>query len=182
MSRRWKLVMFAIAAGLAGIAPLAQRGPVGDAAVAGPAFPGWPETYEGRALTALPMSDREAAFARDFPGRIGRFHDGRREVIVRYVTEATRRLHPAADCLRGVGYVITPLPAWREASGALTSCLKADRKGQSMRVCEGVRAADGGAKWPDVPAWYWAAMMEGAAGPWWSFVVSENIEGAQRSD
>jgi len=176
MRPRWPQVLFMVAAGFAGLAPLVLEGPAKSGGLADRSFPGWPERFEGRALTALALSDREAAFARDFPGETGRFHDGQREVIVRYVTAATRRLHPAADCLRGVGFKITPLPGRWEASGALMSCLRADRKGQSLRVCEGVRAAIGSETWPDVAAWYWAATLTGAAGPWWSFVVSENIE------
>jgi len=182
MRTRWPLALFVVVAGFAGIAPSVLDGPAGEAAAGGTAFQGWPARYEGRVLTPLTISDREAAFARDFPGKIGRFHDGQRDVIVRYVTTATRRLHPAADCLRGVGFTITPLPARREASGALMSCLRAERKGQSLRVCEGVRAALGSETWPDVPAWYWAATMTGAAGPWWSFVVSENMESEKPSD
>lgn len=175
------LTVFAAAAGLAAIAPLIWGNVSTSAGDTGGAFPGWPQSYEGRTLTAMPMSDREAAFARDFPGRTGRFYDGRREVIVRYVTAATRRLHPAADCLRGAGYAITPLPARREASGGLTSCLKAARGPHTMTVCETIRAADdGGAQWPDVASWYWAATMTGAKGPWWSFVVSENTGSASQ--
>src|SRR6185295_16936285 len=45
-------------------------------------FPGWPTRYEGRALTELPLTEREAAFVRGFPGKVGRFSDGRREIII----------------------------------------------------------------------------------------------------
>ena len=81
-------------------------------------FPGWPDHYEGRALTELPLTERELAFMRDFPGRVGRFSDGRREIIIRWVNAPTRRLHSAADCFRGSGYSTTPLPIKRDATGA----------------------------------------------------------------
>ncbi len=84
-----------VAAAAAALAPLVARS--GSAApVAEGNFPGWPTQYEGRALTELPLTQRELAFVRDFPGRVGRFSDGRREIIIRWVGAPTRRLHPAA--------------------------------------------------------------------------------------
>lgn len=162
---------FAIAATLAALAPLRHQPGAADV-VAREVFPGWPTHHEGRRLTPLPMSEREDAFGRDFPGRIGRFTDGEREIIVRFVAEPTRRLHPAADCLKAVGYSITPVPVRREASGTLMSCSKAERRGQALHVCEMIRN-DHGEQWPDVSAWYWSAIVGGARGPWWSFVVAE---------
>lgn len=160
-----------VAAAFASFAPLTRDDRA--AFTQASSFPGWPESYEGRPLTALPLSERDAAFARDFPGRIGRFHDGQRDIIIRYLTEPTRRLHPASDCLRGVGYAITPVPARRAPSGVVTSCLKAERHGQTFTVCESVRNTRGD-HWPDVSSWYWAALVQGATGPWWSFVVAED--------
>ena len=164
-------VSFVVAAGMAAFAPLLHDD--GTAATRDVAFPGWPTSYEGRPLKALPLSERDAAFARDFPGHIGRFHDGQHAIIIRYLTEPTRRLHPASDCLRGVGYSITALPARRTSSGVVTSCLKAERQGQTLTVCESVRSTRGD-HWPDVSSWYWAALVQGASGPWWSFVVAED--------
>ena len=162
---------FLIAALLAAVAPLI-RPPRNASATASQSFPGWPTHYQGRALKALPMSEREAAFGRDFPGRIGRFTDGQREIIVRYIAEPTRRLHPAADCLKAVGFSIAPAPLRRDASGAPMSCLGATRNGQTLNVCEVIRD-NHGEHWPDVSAWYWSALFGGARGPWWSFVVAE---------
>ena len=165
-------VAFVLAAIAAALAPLARGHGAPTTAQSAASFPGWPATYEGRRLTELPMSAREQAFGQDFPGLIGRFSDGRREIIVRYVSEATRRLHPAADCLRGVGYTITPKPLRKAPSGALMSCLRAERNGQALTVCE-VISNGHGEHWPDVSAWYWTALTGGAKGPWWSFVVAE---------
>ena len=67
-------------------------------------FPGWPATFEGMPLRLLPKTEREGRFEQDFPGRIARFTDGRREIIVRWITQESRTLHPAADCFRGLGY------------------------------------------------------------------------------
>ncbi len=162
--------IFVIAAILAALAPLRHQ-PGTAGAVARTAFPGWPTHYEGRRLTPLPMTEREDAFGRDFPGRIGRFSDGWHDIIVRFVGEPTRKLHPAADCLKAVGFAITPAPVRREKSGMLMSCSKAERGGVVLHVCEAIRN-DRGDYWPDVSAWYWSAMFNGAGGPWWSFVVA----------
>ena len=162
---------FGLAALAAAAAPL-MRHPSMAGSSAGPPFPGWPTHYDGRALTPLPMSEREQAFGRDFPGRIGRFSDGTREIVLRYVTEPTRRLHPAADCLKAVGYTVTPAAARRERSGAPMSCLNAVRSGQRLNVCEIIRG-DHAESWPDVSAWYWNALIGSARGPWWSVVVAE---------
>ena len=135
-------------------------------------FPGWPALYEGRALTELPLSQREAAFTTDFPGRVGRFSDGKREIIIRWLDAPTRRLHPAADCLRGSGYRITPLPVRRDESGAAMGCFRATRAADDLMICELIRDGRGGS-WPDVSAWYWSAMLSSSPGPWWSFVVAQ---------
>ena len=97
------VVIFLIAGAAAALAPLIDRT---HAAAADAPFPGWPSSYEGRALAELPLTPRETAFGQDFPGRVGRFSDGRREIIIRWVGAPTRRLHSAADCFRGSGYAV----------------------------------------------------------------------------
>ena len=163
--------VFVMAAFAAAVAPLTAKN-ARPATARVQSFPGWPQTFENRPLTMLPLSPREAAFGRDFPGQIARFTDGHREIIVRYVTEPTRRLHPAADCLKGVGYTITPRPVRIDNSGVAMSCLRAQRAGQSLNVCEVIRS-ESGEHWPDVSAWYWNTALRGTPGPWWSFVVAE---------
>ena len=88
--------VFAIAALASATVPLLSRAPRAMTA-ADASFPGWPTHFEGRPLTTLPLSERESAFSKDFPGHIGRFSDGRREIIVRYMSAPTRRLHPPAN-------------------------------------------------------------------------------------
>jgi hypothetical protein len=160
-----------VAAAAAALAPLVAR-PGGAAPVAEGTFPGWPTQYEGRALTELPLAQREVAFVRDFPGRVGRFSDGRREIIIRWVGAPTRRLHPAADCFRGSGYGVTPLPVGKDATGAAMGCFRASHGADVLTVCELIRD-EHGASWPDVSAWYWNSMLGASPAPWWSFVVAE---------
>jgi hypothetical protein len=173
---RLTLAVFLAAALAAAVAPLYARS--GDAAItASGNFPGWPTTYEGRALEELPLTPREAAFVQDFPGRVGRFTDGRREIIIRWVGAPTRRLHPAADCFRGSGYSIAPMPVRKDAAGAAMSCFRASQSrasqaGDTLMVCEVIRDQRG-ESWPDVSAWYWSGMLGTSRAPWWSFVVAE---------
>jgi hypothetical protein len=168
--RRWApAAALLLAAAAAALAPLLDRS---KATAATGNFPGWPAHYEGRPLSALPLTPREAAFVRDFPGRVGRFSDGRREIIIRWVGAPTRRLHSAADCFRGSGYSVTPLPARRDAAGATMGCFRATLGDTRMTVCEVIRDQHGGS-WSDVSAWYWDGMLRSSPPPWWSFVVAE---------
>jgi hypothetical protein len=136
------------------------------------AFAGWPAEFEGKTLTPLPMTELEKRFAGNFPGRIGRFTDGRREIIIRWVTEATRKLHPSSDCFQGLGYTVTPLAAHRDASGSLWASFAATKNSDRLRVYERIHN-DGGETWTDVSSWYWSALRHEDAGPWWAFTVAE---------
>ena len=166
------IAAFLLAALTAAAAPLV--GGSNDAKAMNAGFPGWPTQYEGRPLTAMPLTARENSFVRDFPGRVDRFSDGQREIIIRWIDAPTRRLHSAADCFRGIGYGITPLPVRRSMSGAAMSCFRAGRGGDAVAVCETIRD-EHGSIWPDVSAWYWSAMFGASPGPWWSFVVAETM-------
>lgn len=157
----------------AALAPVLLPGKAATAS-ADARFPGFPATYDGQPLSELPLSAKEVAFAADFPGRIGRFTDGRREIIVRYVSTATRKLHPAADCFRGLGYAVTPISMRRNAAGQAMSCFTAKGPGGTYRVCE--HLVDGsGNSWPDVGAWYWSALFAASGGGWWSYTVAEGM-------
>jgi hypothetical protein len=167
---RGPILAFLLAIAAAAIAPLINKSD--GSASANTSFDGWPTHYEGLALTELPLTQREVAFTRDFPGRIGRFTDGRREIIIRWVNAPTRRLHSAADCFRGSGYSTTPLPVRRDATGAAMGCFRASHRADNLTVCE-ITRDERGETWLDVSAWYWHAMFSSSPGPWWSFVVAE---------
>jgi hypothetical protein len=165
------ILAFLLSAIAAAMVPLIDK-TEGAARTAGNGFRGWPTHYEGRLLTELPLTQRETAFTRDFPGRVGRFSDGSREIIIRWVNAPTRRLHSAADCLRSSGYSTTPLPAGRDATGAAMGCFHARQRADDLTICEVIRD-ERGETWPDVSAWYWNALLGSSPGPWWSFVVAE---------
>lgn len=135
-------------------------------------FPGWPTQLDGQLLKPLPLSEKERLFASEFPGRIQRFSDGRREYILRWLFNPTRKLHPASDCLRGVGFSINPLPLATLSGEAKWSQFQASRGEESLRVYERIYD-NAGNSWSDVSAWYWAALLGKSAGPWWSVVIAE---------
>jgi len=166
---RAQLSALLLAAAAAALAPLIERS---NGAAAGAPFPGWPTEYEGWVLSELPLTQKEAAFVQDFPGRVGRFTDGSREIIIRWVGAPTRKLHSAADCFRGSGYGITPVAARKNSDGSTMGCFRATLRGASMMVCEVIRDERGGS-WSDVSAWYWDGMLHSSAPPWWSFVVAQ---------
>jgi hypothetical protein len=132
----------------------------------------WPTEFEGRPLRERPLAGRDRRFAEDFPGRIGRFTDGNRELIIRFTTRATRRLHPASDCLEAIGFAIEPQPARRGPDGTSWGCFSARKQQDSLNVCEQIRDT-AGRTWPDPSSWYWSALAGGSLGPWWSTTIVE---------
>jgi hypothetical protein len=134
-------------------------------------FPGWPTQFQGKELTPLPLTELEQRFNAEFPGKIGRFTDGKREFIVRWVTEATRKLHPASDCFQGLGYSVKPLAVHRDEKGSLWSSFAASKDNNRLRVYERIHS-DSGETWTDVSSWYWAALRHGGGG-WWAITIAE---------
>lgn len=142
------------------------------------AFPGWPTHLSGQPLQSLPLTQGELRFEEEFPGRLGKFSDGQREIALRWIAEPTRLLHPATDCLKGAGYLVRPLPLSVDEAGQRWGCLEAKRQAgeiiQTIRVRE--RLYDSaGHEWTDVSAWYWAALSGQTSGPWWAVTVAERM-------
>jgi hypothetical protein len=136
-------------------------------------FPGWPSSFEGRPLRELPLSEREERFGAGFPGRIGRFTDGQRELILRWVAAPTRQLHPAADCFQGLGYSTTPPAFWREADGSAWHRFTASRGSVRLTVREAILEGRA-SRWTEVSQWYWEALLGQTRGPWWAITVAEH--------
>lgn len=166
---RGALIIALVAAALAPFA--ARRAP---AEIATSSFPGWPAEFAGRPLRPLPLSERETGFVRGFPGRVGRFSDGESEVVVRWVVEATRKLHPSADCFRGLGYDIVPADSSIDGRGRRWSAFRALKDGETVLVRELIEGPDG-RSWSDVASWYWPAALGRAPGPWLAFTVAKKI-------
>lgn len=135
------------------------------------AFPDWPDQFEGVALTRLPLSENEKKFERGFPGRFARFTDGRREIVMRWISEPTRKLHPASDCYRASGYAVIPEPVGKDRNNVRWGRFKA-KKDNEYNVRERIHDLHGN-NWTDVSSWYWVALLGKTGGPWRAITVAE---------
>ena len=166
--------VFLLTLALASAAPLFPRPTLPANASAG-GFPGWPAEFEGISLERMPPGREDAWFTHDFPGKVARFSARDRQIVVRWVSSPTRRLHPASQCFTGAGYAVVPAPMSRSRDGTLMGCFTARRGAGTLKVCEQLR--DGaGRSWPDVSAWYWHALTSPAGGAWWSYVIVERAK------
>ncbi len=163
-------VTFWIACAVVAVLPLVA--PTGNRISRPVAFPGWPATFEGCPLVPAPLTEFDRSVAARFPGQIGRFHLDRRVVLIRWLAEPSRGLHPAMDCFRGSGYQVRPLPVWEAPNGSRWGCLHAERGTERLRIRERLIDAAGGS-WTDVSSWYWAALLGRSRGPWWAVTVVE---------
>jgi len=142
------------------------------------AFPGWTAVPLPTDSTNIPPSAREARFASDFPGKIGTFTDGTRTYVVRWVHRPTRKLHPASDCLRALGYEVKPTPIFAAADGSHWGTSRAIRGNEQLRVSERIVSSTG-REWTDVSAWFWSAALGHNAGPWWAITIFEPATAAE---
>ncbi len=130
-------------------------------------FPGWP-MLEGRmVLPELPLTEAERGFAQSFPGKMAKFGAGNRQYVVRWITAATRRVHPAEDCFRASGYSIHHEPHCAIGAQDGAGCFTAKHNGTTLSVQERITDSEGHV-FSDVSAWYWAAIRGESRGPWWS--------------
>ena len=133
----------------------------------------WPRELEGKPLEMIELSGAEKFFLADFPGSVGRFTDGSRDIIVRIIDRETRKLHPAADCLKGSGYHVKPMPLLVDSEGRTWGRVEARRGTTVLEVREIIVDAQGNS-WPDVSSWFWAGALKRAKGPYTAFVVSSS--------
>lgn len=127
-------------------------------------------------LFQLPLSNVEQRFARDFRGAIGRFSDGKSVWVVRHVSQATRMLHSAVDCYRGLGYQVSAPKVVQRADRRRWRCFIAKR-GQTLQVCERI-FDDRQSEWTDVSAWYWETLFQTGKHEGWAVtqVTRSNFE------
>jgi len=134
----------------------------------------WPQHWDGRALQPLALSRVESRFAANFAGHIGRFSDGQRTIVLRYVQQATRMLHPASDCYKGLGYVIKREQLEYDAQQRLWRCFYATKQGLTLRVCERIVDNQGNV-FTDTSSWYWQAELGQSQGAWWAITTAEMV-------
>jgi hypothetical protein len=135
-------------------------------------FPGWAVAPGLHDVTALELGPREARFAADFPGQIGAFTDGQQTFIVRWVTQPTRKLHPASDCLRALGYTVKPAPIFVATDATTWGAHFAQHGTDKLRVRERIVDTNGKG-WTDISRWYWSALLGRTSPPWWTITVLE---------
>ncbi len=135
-------------------------------------FPGWPVEVVGADPRELPLSKREIKFEKSFPGRIGHFSDGKREMVIKWIVDVTRKLHPASDCYKGLGYSIKAEPIHRDRENKQWGCFSAAKGDHRVQVRERIYDKQGNS-WTDVSAWYWAVRLGKSNGPWWAITVAE---------
>ena len=135
-------------------------------------FPGWPASFEGRSLIEEPLNRMEKDAEHSFPGRIGRFNDGQRQIVLRWINRPSRQLHPAEVCFRGLGYQVVPGPLTRDNEGTLWSTFAAARGKERLTVKTLIRD-EHGQTWQDVSSWFWAAALGRSTSPWWAITVAE---------
>lgn len=179
-----KMTMFAVVALVCAIAPAATHWYAPAAAApsepTGKAFE-WPATFDGKLLRPLATTPVEQRFAKQFPGRIARFTDEERVLVLRHIHTPSRMLHPATDCYKGLGYRIELARLERDAQQRLWRCFEAKQPGAKgtddgprVRVCERIEGAQGDA-FTDASAWFWAANLGQSQGPWQAITVVEAL-------
>ena len=107
---------------------------------------------------------------------MARFAAQDRQIVIRWVSSPTRRLHPASHCFTGAGYAVEPRPMRRSRDGELMGCFAARKNGETLHVCEQLRDSTGASS-PDVSSWYWHALIAPAGNSWWSYVSVERQGG-----
>lgn len=117
-------------------------------------------------LQAIPPMPEEEAFSRSFPGHIGVYRWDDHQVILRRVDRATRKLHPASDCLRAAGYSTGNAVTVTLADGTRWSRFHATRHGERLTIHERVVSECNADTWTDIPAWFWSALNRPLNGPW----------------
>jgi hypothetical protein len=127
----------------------------------------WPQKIEGKKLIQIPMAEQDKVFLRHFPGKVGRFHDGENEYILRYVTRPSRKLHSASVCLKSNGAKISPLPLYQGPQGRMWSRFNAKWKDKFYLVSE-IIIDKNQTTISDASSWYWQALFKQSTGPWLS--------------
>lgn len=132
----------------------------------------FPTEFENKPIQELGLTEIEVYFMQDFPGIVKRFTDGERELIIRYVSEASRKLHSPADCFAGNGYQITHLPLKIDNENNRWGCFLAKKNGNNLKVCERIYT-DSGENWTDVSSWYWSALSGVNTEGYWAITTAE---------
>jgi hypothetical protein len=129
----------------------------------------WPEPF--RSMREDKLSDTERRFAEGV--QVGHFQQDGRQWLVRWIRDASRRVHPAEECYRATGWSVRPRPAQLSSGGDVGllgrqlkwGCCAARRGVASVEVCQTI-IDNSGRSWSDVGSWWWSAAFGRSEGPW----------------
>ncbi|MCP5534637.1 MAG: hypothetical protein H7A51_00195 [Akkermansiaceae bacterium] len=125
----------------------------------------WPAEFDGEPLIRLDQTAFEKSFQRDFPGSIATFRCGGKQVILRHITTASRKLHPSSDCLRASGYHIGAMRIQTDDKNRQWAGYTAINPDNTYIVLERIIDTRGNT-WTDVSSWYWHALIHPDRAPW----------------
>lgn len=132
-------------------------------------------TYQGEALTPLALTPAEEKFYTNFPGNVSIYEGHSFKLIVRTVTRATRKLHPASHCLRAEGFHIEEKTRTTLPDGSRWLTYTATRNGAQWLIREQITQTDGDKQWSEIPAWFWDAFLHPTDGPWKAITVMQPL-------
>ena len=121
--------------------------------------------------------------ATGFPGQIFRYGDDHRDIVYKVVTKPTRRLHPAKDCYRALGFTISDEDLFRDELGQYWSVFRAVnlQSNQDYWVKEQIIDATG-RRFSDMSTWIWQAYLGKSIGPWWVKTIVTQFDFAKTPD
>jgi len=127
--------------------------------------------FQGIPVTRIPLTTAEEKFYEEFPGSIAVYEADGFKLIVRQVSRATRKLHPASHCLRAEGFRIGEKTVEGSEDGGRWLSYMIVRDGERFQVRERITNTASQECWPEISAWYWHAFLHPGKGPWEAVTV-----------
>lgn len=147
--------------------------------------PPWPEPF--RNMREQPLTGTETRFAAEAGTSVARFTGNGRDWVLRWIPNASRRIHPAEECYRAAGWRVHPLPmrfivpSDGSFASARWGCFEAQRGTIGAEVCQTI--IDGSDRsWSDVGSWWWAAIFHRTPAPWLAVEMITALPKSRSSD
>jgi hypothetical protein len=167
MLAMFKVIPYLLACVIAASVPFNQQ----KAVTIHSEFTAWPKEFEGRDLIPISIDAKlRSMLSRNFGGKVGYFLNGTDEVVIRWVSNPGRSVHPATDCFQASGFRIRDEELCLDSQNELWRCFTAIKKNENYKVRERIIDSDGNS-WSDVSSWYWAATLQKTSGPWWFYTI-----------
>jgi hypothetical protein len=138
-------------------------------------------------MVEQPLTGTETRFAAEAGTSVARFTGNGRDWVLRWIPNASRRIHPAEECYRAAGWRVHPLPMrfFIPSDGSFASarwgCFEAQRGTSAAEVCQ--TSIDGNDRsWSDVGSWWWAAIFRRTPAPWLGIEMITALPKSRSSD